>query len=184
LVDKQAELYRGRIVFKTGESEIIEILHTDFSGEDQERVPVSNADFGAWIRARASAGSGSFVYINPSNWSHTKAVRELTAVASPVLVEIPTLNLMESFRNSDQNVTRELITGIRLRASFAAIRKRMEKNVAYKARERNVYLFSDEEEFDDYIRKVLVKPVDETIRITESATKQRRNVSSKPAKSR
>ncbi len=169
-LNKTGQVYRGVRKSKEGK-EIIELVYMSENQKSNDEQLVSDADLGRWMATREKAKLGPLVYISSGYWSYTKTVHELTIAASGILSIIPTFTRMEGFRNNPQNVTHELIEGLRVRENFVTIRKRMEKNVGYKAREENVYLFPDEIDFDNQIRKALVKPVNEAVKLTEITPK-------------
>lgn len=155
-ISQQGKVLRGvRVV--GDKKEIIDLVYP--VGGSKSTL-LSNQDFGKWVKAREKSGKPELVYLNSSCWSNTKAIYEISAAASPTLINIPTTTSMTVFKNNEKNVMHAAIDGIRNQKSYESIRTEMGKNRDYASQSANVFIFPDEEKYKTQITDVLKIPVD------------------------
>lgn len=148
-----------------GRKEVVDIV---FPSADTSSTLISNQDFGRWIKAREKAKQPELVYLNSSCWSKTKAVYEISAAASPKLINIPTTTSMVVFANNEKNVMRAVVDGIRNGRTYEEIRSSMQSDPGYQSGQKNVFIFPDEEKYKTNITDVLRVPVDVETKISKS----------------
>ena len=124
-----------------------------------ETALFSNLDLAELIQQRAEKGCGEITYFNTSCWSHVKARYEIESVYSPLLLNIPSKSLSDTFLNQEGDAIRELIESYRKGLNFEGFRKSLEKNEGYKSGKINRYLFPDEREYYDTIFKHISIPL-------------------------
>ncbi|MFN8370779.1 MAG: hypothetical protein U0T83_09185 [Bacteriovoracaceae bacterium] len=155
--------------------EDVKIIFPDMTKEllnKNEDELVSNNEFGEWIRAREKTGGSPLVYFNSSCWSaKNKAVNELEAAASPYLIEIPTLTESYTFFNKSFSTKQALFTAFRNKKSYEDIRKELRKNSNYANKKIDFFIFPDDPEYDEYIRKVLKVMIRTDQKITDESGK-------------
>lgn len=119
---------------------------------DTETVLISNNDFGEWIQNREKNKGEQLVYLNTSCWSYTKAVNEIQASNSSLLLNIPTMTTVYTFENSPTSAEYLLFQALREKKSFQEMRTNLEKNPLYhNNKEANYFIFPDEEKYKEEI---------------------------------
>jgi hypothetical protein len=130
---------------------------------DQEKakknVKIPNRSFGEWIQRREKSGGGELFYINSSCWSFNKALYEIPAAGSSLLLNIPTLSEATSFYNGEKDAMRILVDSFRKEKTFAEMREALERNKDYSNRRRELYIFPDEEEYKNKISRLVSTPI-------------------------
>lgn len=150
---------------KNGKKETIEIAYP--SDDSKETKMISNDDFGKWMREREKTSNQPLIYLNSSCWSETKAVNEISAASSPLLVNIPTTTSMTVFNNNKDNVMRIVIDGLRNQKTYEDMRKEMVKDSGYASKKGNVFIFPDEDTYKERISNLVLEPVNVDIRISK-----------------
>lgn len=152
---KKAKVIRGKRV-RNGRTENVEIA---FSLEDGPKEKLANEVFGRWLQKREKDGGGQFVYLNSSCWSVSKAIQEISAAYSPVLLNIASPETMDFFADKRSNVMRTVVDGLRNKRSYEEMRKGMEADAEYRAKTSNVFLFPDDQEYEEKIGSKLTLPI-------------------------
>lgn len=150
---------------KDGRTELINLIFPSAENSGQEFLP--NSEFGAWIREREKDGKGELVYFNTSCWSKNKAIHEIEAAQSPLLINIPSTTVVYTFNTNKDNAMRLMLDSFIEEKSYAEIREEMQKNERYKKREGNMMIFPDEEAYESHVRNVVSRPVVTTIKIQD-----------------
>lgn len=148
-----------------GKREIVDIV---FPGGDTSSTLISNQDFGRWMKARDKAKMPELVYLNSSCWSKSKAIYEISAAATPKLINIPTTTSMVVFANHEKNVMRAAVDGIRKGKTYEEIRSAMQNDPGYQSGRKNVFIFPDQEAYNTNIVEVLRTPVDVDMNISKT----------------
>lgn len=149
---KRNSIIEGRRLLENGKEEIIYIAYSDsetFSSEDF--VPVSNEEFGMWLRDRENLNShGQLVYFNASCWSASKARQEIISARTPLLVEIATGIPALTFKNSQDNHAQVLLTSFRNGLDYSQLGANLE---AVKTLDgtKNPFILPPQQEYDKKI---------------------------------
>lgn len=154
-MDRIASVLVGKKTNNNGIEEIV-YLAKPYSGKDRETIMLSNVVFGEAIRARERIGAIPIIYLNTSCWSASKAVHEIEATHSPLLINIPTLTSAETFNgNKADNSLKILLDGIRSFQSYEEIRHALMANSDYASGVSNIYIFPDDEDYRQNIKSAL-----------------------------
>lgn len=131
-----------------------------------ETTLLSNEEFGEWIRSREKAGKGQLVYFNGSCWSEQKAIHEVEAAASPLLVDIASTTTTLTFQYMRTSGGYLMLQAFRDKKSYEQIRQELKKNPDNAEGIRNVYIFPDQAEYREKITDRLETPLNIRLRIT------------------
>jgi len=170
-VDARGAVLRG--VRKDSRGKVIESVDLLFPESDRregiETRLISNQDFGAWIRNRDTP----LIYFNTSCWSINKALHELTAAQSPLLVDIPSTGVTRVFRDQDTSGEYAMLESLRLKRSYDEMRRALEGTANFKERGSDHFLFPSlsDKEYQARIVDVLKTPLDVRIETRDSAGK-------------
>ncbi len=145
----------------------IEKIYLAFpSPADNNSTLLSNQEFGQWIREKEKKGGGQIVYFNTSCGSKLKAIHEIEATQSPLLLNIPTMNTTETFTTSDESAERLLFTAFRNGKNYDEMRAELSKNEKYKNDSGNGFIFPDESRYKNHITQVLATPLKMDVHVT------------------
>jgi hypothetical protein len=166
-MDVRGEVVVGTKTAKDGTKESVQLIYPTPApvGEAETRL-VSNGEFGSWIQHREHTSKAPLIYFNTSCWSVTKAVNELDAANSPLLLEIPSTNMCYIFSNSKESVLRQMLDSFRKQKSYDSIRAAMSVDEGYKTHKSDGYLLPDEAEYQRRIDKVRQLAVRVNVTIT------------------
>ena len=126
---------------------------------------LSNKELGQAIAEREAKGCGQITYFNTSCWSHVKARYEVEAVNSFLFLNIPSLNLSDTFANSEDNAIRILLDSYRQSRNFEQFREALKANKGYSSGSRNSYIFPDEASYGQKILSHILVPLDIQIQL-------------------
>ena len=126
---------------------------------------LSNKELGQAIAEREAKGCGQITYFNTSCWSHVKARYEVEAVNSFLFLNIPSLNLSDTFANSEDNAIRILLDSYRQNRDFNQFREALKANKGYSSSSRNSYIFPDEASYGQKILIHIFVPLDIQIQV-------------------
>jgi hypothetical protein len=118
---------------------------------------LSNQEFGAWIKEREKRKKGQLVYFNTSCWSDRKAIHEIEAADSKILLNIPTHTMTQTFLDIPTNAEHILFDQFRDGKSYEDMRMALQKNEGYKNGTRNKFLFPDESDYAAQITNTVEK---------------------------
>lgn len=124
-------------------------------------VPVSDQDFGDWMRQREKNRGKDLVYVNASCWSSHRAKQEIIAARSSLLHEIPTRASAWTFTNKENNHERLLVDMIRKGKSYSEMRARLDAIQD----SPNPYIFPDEEVYDVSIWRGMHSALDFSVKV-------------------
>ena len=156
-ISPKAKFKEGTRTLPNGLKEKIYLVFPDPS--DSSSTLLSNVDFGDWIKTREKNGQGQLVYLNRSCGSYQKAIHEIQEAASPLLLNIPSTTVVDSFGNSKTDAQYLLLESLRKRKSYKEMRKSLESNVGYINDSANHFIFPDEDEYKKLIvSKVINNP--------------------------
>lgn len=151
---------KGKIIHgERKDGDIKEVVDLICPTIDPKTVLLSNQDFGRWTQEREKSKKPQLIYINSSCWSKDKAIFELSAADTPLLINIPTVTTAKYFYNDEVSVMRSIIDGLRKRKTYEAIRENMKKDPDYVSGKDNVFIFPDEEVYKTEITDLLEIPV-------------------------
>ena len=126
----------------------------------------SNKELGHLLREREKKSCGELTYFNTSCWAHVKARYEIEATNhSPLLLNIPSKSLSDTFLNKKGDAIRELIHSYRKGLDFDGFRKSLQKNPGYRSGKANQYIFPDERQYFDQILQAIAIPLKTEIRV-------------------
>ena len=126
---------------------------------------LSNKELGQAIAEREARNCGQVTYFNTSCWSHVKARYEIEAVNSFLFLNIPSMNLSDTFANTEDNALRILLDSYRNGLDFEAFRKALVANRGYRSDSRNNYIFPDEALYGQKILSHIFVPLDIQIQL-------------------
>ena len=156
-------IIRGLRYKENGQIEVVYIIFPRTLNPEEDSLGtdlLSNKELGEAITEREIKGCGQLTYFNTSCWSHVKARYEIEAVNSFLFLNIPALNLTDTFANSEDNAIRILLDSYRQVQSFRQMRKALEANKGYASGSRNSYIFPDERTYDQKIFTHIIVPLD------------------------
>jgi hypothetical protein len=130
---------------------------------------ISNQEFGSWIRSRQQ--DQPLVYFNASCGSTRKVIAEIAASHSANFVPIPTSSSVLTFSDKDANGTRQMLQAFREDKSYEEIRAALQKTANYQKGEDH-YIFPDENDYDEQIRKNLQMNIDVEVLIKDKNNKE------------
>ena len=146
--DRFNSVLKGVRQTEGGQTEVVYLAFPKpFHFGERETALFSNSDLADLIRQREQKGCGEITYFNTSCWAHVKARYELETVNSPLLLNIPSKSLSDTFLNQEGDSIRELIHAYRSELDFNGFRKSLEKNEGYKSGKINQYIFPDEKRY-------------------------------------
>ena len=131
---------------------------------------LSNAEFGTWMRDRATAGHGNFVYFNTSCSSTVKVANEVESAHTPTLIVLGGNSTMETFGNDEISGMRAVLDGFRKGLSFEEIRKLLEATANYK-NGYDRFVFPDEADFETAVRSRIKTPLEINVVIKDQNKK-------------
>ncbi|MBL7688751.1 MAG: hypothetical protein JNJ49_12015 [Bdellovibrionaceae bacterium] len=146
----------------------VETIEIVFPDDSKETELISNQDFGRWMKGRDKAKMPELIYLNSSCWSKTKAIYEISAAATPKLINIPTSTSMVVFNNTDKNAMYAAVHGVRNGKTYEEIRTAMKADAGNASGKKNVFIFPDEESYRTNVTDVLRIPVDVKTKITKT----------------
>lgn len=159
-LDNRSKIMKGTKRLSDGRTETVYLVSPASASRADSRL-LSNEEFGEWIRARESRGEGQILFWNKSCWSHHKAIPEITSARSKALLDIPAITMGYSFTNVPGRAPYAFLDGIRSQKPFAQIREAMKQDPKYAAKSGNWWIFPDEPEYDEKVRKHLRTAVEE-----------------------
>lgn len=135
---------------------------------------ITNVEFGHWIRIRDFATHSQFVYINSSCESYQKAINEIIASRSSLLLDIPTIDNLFSFTNKPDNASRILWTGLRNENSFAQLKMEL-NNIKKSGQVANPFIFPLDPVYHERITSNLENALDVQIEVKNQSGEQIHN---------
>ena len=167
-ISKKGNRLEGVRTRPDGIKEVVHLVYPTYEYKTSELI--SNAEFGTWIRERERKPDATpLIYFNRSCYSDKKAVQELTAAQSPLLVEIPATDVMYFFLNEEDTAGRIILDGFRNEKTYPELRADLAKNKKYREKTANGFIFPDEPEYQAKIWKQIQDAVDIEIEITDQA---------------
>ncbi len=160
-------VFEGTLDKSDGTKEVVYLLAPDSEKTDTKLI--SNQEFGAWVRARGK--NQPIVYFNSSCSSTRKVISEIAATHSPNLIPIATSTSVLTFVNNETNGTRQVLQSFRDGKDYEAIRSDLQRTANY-LRGRDHYLFPDDKEYDDVIRKNLKMNLDVEVSVRDRSGKE------------
>lgn len=118
---REMELIEGEKKLPDGRSEKIYLAFPTGTP-----VQVANADFADWVRKRDDAGKGQLLFLNGSCGSAKKAVEEITAARTSVLLNIAAVSSVRLFADGKNNAVRGLLDDIRTGKNFEQMKADVE----------------------------------------------------------
>lgn len=150
-----------------GESGQIEVIYLVFPKtlnpveENSDTELLSNRELSQAIAERENNDCGQLTYFNTSCWSHVKARYEIEAVNSFLFLNIPSLNLSDTFVNSEDSAIRVLLDSYRKGLDFKQFREALTADKGYASgKSRNHYIFPDEPIYSEKILKPIIPLLD------------------------
>ena len=163
-IDKTATVRIG--TRKVGDkTEVIRLVYPDATTPSTELIP--NKEFADWVQDREKDKKGQLVYFNTSCWSIKKAANEIEAAQSPLLLDVASTTMVQTFTNSEDSAEQILLTGLRENKSYDELRKNLEKNNEYKNKSMNNFVFPDSKEYIENVEKNTLIPLDINLKITD-----------------
>ncbi len=162
------KLHIGTKKHKNGRIEKI-IFVENIAGKGIGKL-LSNAEFGSWMRERATAGHGNFIYFNTSCSSTVKVSNEVESAHTPTLIVLGGQSTMETFANDELSGMRAVLHGVRNGLTFEEIRKLLEATKNYKDG-YDKFVFPDEADFESEVRSRIKTPLDINIVIKDQNKK-------------
>lgn len=126
---------------------------------------LSNRELGQAMAEREKKGCGQLTYFNTSCWSYVKARYEIEAVNSPLFLNIPSINLTDTFLNIEGEAIRSLLHSYRNGLDFNGFREALKTNEGYKSRKSNFYVFPDTVGYHTNILNLISVPLDIKIKL-------------------
>ena len=161
-------IIRGLRYKEHGQIEVVYIVFPRTLNPEEDSLGtdlLSNKELGQAIIEREAKGCGQITYFNTSCWSHVKARYEIEAVNSFLFLNIPSLNLSDTFANSEDNAIRILLDSYREVSDFKQIREALKANRGYSSGSRNHYIFPDEASYGQKILSHILVPLDIQIQL-------------------
>ena len=159
---------RGARYGERGQIEVVYIIFPRTLNPEEDSLGtdlLSNKELGQAIVEREAKGCGQITYFNTSCWSHVKARYEIEAVNSFLFLNIPSLNLSDTFANSEDNAIRILLDSYRQGRDFNQFREALKANKGYSSGSRNSYIFPDEGSYGQKILSHIFVPLDIQIQL-------------------
>ena len=158
--DRQNHIVRGVRYGDEGRIEAVYLIFPRHLNPKEKNTEVlSHLELSKAISERARRGCGQITYFNTSCWSHIKARSEISAVNSFLFLNIPVINLSDTFLNTQTNALRILLDSYRKGLDFDGFRTAMEAgNLDLKVKNR--YIFPDEALYTNLILKQTVRPLE------------------------
>jgi hypothetical protein len=151
-IDKNATVKVGTLRKDDGMLENIFLIYPS-STETQNQL-MSNHEFGEMVRAREKTSKSPLVYFNTSCWSATKAVNELDAADSDMLIDIPSTTLCYSFQNRKGNRLFQMIESFRNGDNLKETLKASKLDEVSPESDQDVYLYPGTPEYERRIEAV------------------------------
>ncbi|HEY8270402.1 MAG TPA: hypothetical protein VIG33_05895 [Pseudobdellovibrionaceae bacterium] len=162
--NKYGKLFEGSLIKKDGTKEVIYLIAPDDEKKDSKHI--SNQEFGSWIRSRGK--DQPLIYLNASCNSERKVISEIAAAHSSNFIPIPSATSVLTFTDSDNSGEKQFLQSLRNEKSYEDIRASIQKTKAYQKGEDH-FLFPDEKDYDDKIRKNLIMNLDFEVKIKDAA---------------
>lgn len=162
--NRYGKLYEGSLTKKDGTKEVVYLLAPD--ANKSEGKLISNQEFGSWIRSRAK--DQPLVYFNASCNSTRKVISEIAATHSSNFVPIPTASSVLTFSDSEGNGTRQMLQAFREGKSYESIRSSLQRTANFQKGEDR-FIFPDEKDYDDKIRKNLRMNLDVEVTVRDKS---------------
>ena len=146
-----------------GEEGRLELVYLIFpqhlKSEEKNTDLLSHKELRQALRAREEKGCGEITYFNTSCWSHVKARYEIEAANSFLFLNIPAVNLTDTFENSPSGAIRALLHSYRNGLDFDGFREALQKNKGYASGSRNRYIFPDKALYHNIISQHIRIPL-------------------------
>ncbi len=133
--------------------EVVEIVVPYLASAKSELI--SNQEFGLWMQQRKHALNLELIYLNTSCWSDHKAVLEVVAANTNLLVIIPSISITTYLNAYDRNGTYQLVDGFRKMLTYEQIKDQL---YAYLDRSKHTtdrYIFPGQPEYKKRISDAL-----------------------------
>ncbi len=125
---------------------------------------VTNNEFGSWMRQREAHGGGELLYVNGSCNSYAKAIKEIQAARTPLLVDIPTVTVYIFFFNSKQSGLLRILNSFYAEQNFSEMYKNMQESEWFKDGDDH-FIFPSTEKYQDEIVRKIQTPVEVEIKM-------------------
>ena len=161
-------IIRGIRYGEQGRIEVVYIIFPRKLNPEEDSLGtdlLSNRELSQAIAKREDRGCGQITYFNTSCWSHVKARYEIEAVNSFLFLNIPSVNLSDTFANTKDNIIRILLDSYRKDFNFDQFRKALAANKGYASGNRNHYIFPDESGYAQTIFHRIISPLDIQIQL-------------------
>lgn len=162
--NKHGKVFEGTLTKKDGTQEVVYLL-TPEEGKKESKL-ISNHEFGSWVRSRSK--DQPMVYFNASCTSVRKVISEISATHSANFTPIPSDSTVRTFRDTEDNGTRQMLQAFREGKNYDGIREALQKSANYKKGEDR-FLFPDEKSYDDRVRKNLEMSFDVEVSVKDKA---------------
>ena len=159
--DRLNYIVRGVRYGDEGRIETVYLVFPRHLGAKEENTDVfSIAELKEAVAVRELKGCGQLTYFNTSCWSHVKARSEIEAVNSPLFLNIPAINLSDTFLNSETSAIRILLDSYRRGRDFKGFRSALQANKGFQSGNRDRYIFPDEAVYRDKIMMHILTPLE------------------------
>ena len=158
--DRWNSVLKGVRPIEEGREEVLYLAFPKpFHFGNRETLLFSNLELAELIKQRERRGCGEITYFNTSCWAHVKARYEISAVNSPLFLNIPSKTLSDTFLNQEGDAIRELLHAYRNQLNFNGFRSSLKKNKGYLSGKLNRYIFPDEREYYNSIFEPIKIPL-------------------------
>ena len=132
---------------------------------ERKTTLLSNAELSQIIRERERNRCGEITYFNTSCGAHIKARYEIEAVNSPLLLNIPSRSMSQTFLNQENDAIRILLHSYRHGLDFNGFRESLKNNKGYSSGQMNDYIFPDEARYEYLILEPISIPLNIDIKL-------------------
>ena len=153
-IDKRNHIIRGIFTDKEGREEVIYLIFPQVFQETNKVKTdlLSYEEFRQAIALREANNCGQITYFSTGCWSDRKALYEVEAVNSTLFLNIPSIDVSDTFYNKEKSAIRSLLNSYRQGLDFDGFREALKG--------KDPYIFPDEPQYQERIFDRIQVPLD------------------------